>query len=67
MIATRIWAKLGIKPYRLEDHFASNDPDYEAEAADVIGSYLNPPRHATVCSRIDRYSPPGDRHGFDAE
>ncbi len=24
---------------------ASNDPDFEAKAADVIGLYLNPPAH----------------------
>ena len=27
---------------------ASNDPDFEAKAADVIGLYLNPPAHAAV-------------------
>ena len=26
----------------------SNDPDFEAKAADVIGLYLNPPAHAAV-------------------
>jgi hypothetical protein len=27
---------------------ASNDPDFEAKAADIIGLYLNPPQHAAV-------------------
>jgi hypothetical protein len=32
-----IWAKHGIKPHRLEGYLSSNDPDFEAKAADVIG------------------------------
>jgi hypothetical protein len=27
---------------------ASNDPDFERKAADIIGLYLNPPQHAAV-------------------
>lgn len=27
---------------------ASNDPKFEAKAADIIGLYLNPPSHAAV-------------------
>lgn len=27
---------------------ASDDPDFETKAADVIGLYLNPPQHAAV-------------------
>jgi hypothetical protein len=27
---------------------ASNDPDFETKAADIIGLYLNPPAHAAV-------------------
>jgi hypothetical protein len=27
---------------------ASDDPDFEAKAADIIGLYLNPPQHAAV-------------------
>ena len=59
---------------------ASGDPDFEAEAADIIGLYLNPPRHATVfcidektaIQALDRLDPvlplsPGrtERHGFE--
>jgi hypothetical protein len=59
---------------------ASNDPDFEAKAADVIGLYLNPPQHAAVFSvdeksaiqALDRKDPvlplsPGraERHGFE--
>jgi transposase len=80
MTVTRIWAKHGIKPHRLEGYLMSNDPDFEAKAADVIGLYLNPPQHAAVFSvdektaiqALDRKDPvlplsPGraERHGFE--
>ena len=59
---------------------ASNDPEFEAKAADVIGLYLNPPQHAavfcvdekTAIQALDRLDPvlplsPGraERHGFE--
>src|SRR5690606_33682343 len=59
---------------------ASNDPDFETKAADVIGLYLNPPQHAavfcvdekTAIQALDRKDPvlplsPGraERHGFE--
>src|SRR5436309_5736648 len=80
MTVRRIWAKHGIKPHRLEGYLASNDPDFERKAADVIGLYLNPPQHAAVCcvdektaiQALDRKDPvlplsPGraERHGFE--
>jgi transposase len=80
MTISRIWAKHGIKPHRLEGYMASNDPDFETKAADVIGLYLNPPQHAVVFSvdektaiqALDRKDPvlplsPGraERHGFE--
>jgi len=80
MTVARIWAKHGIKPHRLEGYLASNDPEFEAKAADVIGLYLNPPQHAAVFSvdektaiqALDRKDPvlplsPGraERHGFE--
>ena len=27
---------------------ASNDPDFEKKAAEIIGLYLNPPAHAAI-------------------
>lgn len=59
---------------------ASNDPQFEAKAAEVIGLYLNPPAHAavfcvdekTAIQALDRLDPvlplsPGrlERHGFE--
>jgi len=80
MMVARIWAKHGLKPHRLARYMASNDPDFEAKAADVIGLYLNPPAHAavfcvdekTAIQALDRLDPvlplsPGriERHGFE--
>ena len=41
----RVWQEAGLKPHRLERYMASNDPDFETKAADIIGLYLNPPEH----------------------
>jgi transposase len=80
MTITRIWAKHGLKPHRLEGYLSSNDPDFEKKAADVIGLYLNPPQNAvvfcvdekTAIQALDRKDPvlplsPGraERHGFE--
>jgi hypothetical protein len=37
-----------LKPHRLDRYMASNDPQFEPKAADIIGLYLNPPQHAAV-------------------
>jgi hypothetical protein len=59
---------------------ASDDPDFESKATDIIALYLNPPRHAavfcvdekTAIQALDRLDPvlplsPGraERHGFE--
>jgi transposase len=76
----RVWREADLKPHRLERYMASNDPDFETKAADVLGLYLDPPRHAAIFSvdektaiqaldRRDRVLPlsPGraERHGFE--
>jgi transposase len=50
MMVARVWRKHGLQPHRMERYMASNDPDFETKAADVIGLYLNPPAHAAVFS-----------------
>ncbi len=80
MMVARVWKKHGIQPDRLERYMASDDPDFETKAADVIGLYLHPPHHAAVFSvdektaiqALDRKDPilpfsPGraERHGFE--
>ena len=76
----RTWKEAGLKPHRLERYLASDDPNFESKAADIIGLYLNPPQHAavfcvdekTAIQALDRLDPvlplsPGraERHGFE--
>jgi transposase len=76
----RILAQVKLRPHRLESYMASNDPEFESKAADIIGLYLNPPQHAavfcvdekTAIQALDRLDPvlplsPGraERHGFE--
>lgn len=76
----RVWKEAGLKPHRLQRYMASDDPDFETKAADIIGLYLNPPQHAavfcvdekTAIQALDRLDPvlplsPGrvERHGFE--
>jgi transposase len=80
MMVARVWRKHGLKPQRIERYMASNDPDFQKKAADVIGLYLNPPEHAAIfcvdekthIQALDRKDPvlplsPGrlERHGFE--
>ena len=44
----RVLAKAGLQPHRLRRYMASNDPDFETKAADIIGLYLKPPVNAAV-------------------
>jgi transposase len=69
-----------LRPHRLDRYMASDDPEFERKAADIIGLYLNPPQHAavfcvdekTAIQALDRLDPvlplsPGraERHGFE--
>lgn len=80
MTVARVWQKNGIQPHRMERYMASNDPEFEEKAADIIGLYLHPPQHAavfcvdekTAIQALDRKDPilplsPGraERHGFE--
>ena len=48
MMVSRVWAKHGLKPERVDRYMATNDPDFGRKAANIIGLYLNPPAHAPV-------------------
>jgi transposase len=76
----RVWQEAGLKPHRLERYMASDDAEFEAKAADILGLYLRPPQHAavfcvdekTAIQALDRLDPvlplsPGraQRHGFE--
>src|SRR6202790_4251799 len=80
MMVARVWRRAGLKPHRLERYMASDDPDFEFKAADIIGLYVKPPQHAavfcvdekTAIQALDRLDPvlplsPGrlERHGFE--
>lgn len=80
MMVARVWRKHGLQPERLERYMASDDPEFEQKAADILGLYLNPPQHAavfcvdekTAIQALDRLDPvlplsPGraERHGFE--
>lgn len=80
MTVHRVWQRARLKPHRLERYVASDDPEFETKAADVIGLYLDPPTNAVVFSvdektaiqALDRLVPvlplsPGraERHGFE--
>jgi transposase len=80
MMVARVWRKHALSPHRLERYMASNDPDFETKAAEIIGLYLHPPQHAavfcvdekTAIQALDRKDPvlplsPGraERHGFE--
>jgi transposase len=80
MMVARVWQRAGFKPHRIERYMASDDPDFETKAADIIGLYVNPPQHAaifavdekTAIQALDRLDPvlpfsPGrvERHGFE--
>lgn len=76
----QVWREAELKPLRLDRYMASDDPQFEQKAAQIIGLYLNPPQHAAVfcvdeksaiqaLDRLDRRLPlsPGraERHGFE--
>jgi transposase len=80
MMVARVWSRAGLKPHRLERYMASDDPEFESKAADVIGLYMDPPRHAAVfcldekshIQALDRFDPVlplsagrAERHGFE--
>lgn len=48
MLVHRAWQRAGLKPHGFERYMASNDPNFESKATDIIGLYLNPPVHAAV-------------------
>lgn len=80
MAVARVWTRYGLQPHRLRHHMVSDDPNFEAKAADIIGLYLHPPAHAAIfcvdeksaIQALDRLDPilplsPGraESHGFE--
>src|ERR1700752_4273166 len=80
MMVARGGRRAGLTPHRIEPYMASDDPDFEFKAADIIGLYVKPPQHAavfcvdekTAIQALDRLDPvlplsPGrlEGHGFE--
>jgi hypothetical protein len=51
----RIWAAHRLQPHRIRTFKKSNDPAFAAKVEDIVGLYMNPPKHAIVVS-IDEKS-----------
>jgi hypothetical protein len=61
----RVRRKAGAKPHRLDGYMASNDPDFDTKAANIIGLYyMNPPQHAALSS-VDEKSAIQALHRLD--
>jgi transposase len=80
MRVARVWRNAGLRPHRMRRYMQSDDPCFEAKAAQIIGLYLKPPAYAAVfcvdeksaIQALDRLDPvlplsPGraERHGFE--
>jgi hypothetical protein len=37
MTVARVWQRAGLQPHRIERYMASDDPEFESKAADIIG------------------------------
>jgi len=51
----RIWAAHKLQPHRIRTFKRSTDPEFAAKLEDVVGLYVDPPKHALVLS-IDEKS-----------
>jgi transposase len=50
----RLLKELDLKPHQVQEWLTSNDPDFEAKQAEIVGLYLNPPENALVISVDER-------------
>jgi len=46
----RIWDAHDLQPHRLRSFKRSRDPEFVAKLEDIVGLYVDPPRHAVVLS-----------------
>ena len=51
----RIWTAHKLQPHRIRTFKRSNDPNFVKKLEDIVGLYMDPPRHAVVLS-IDEKS-----------
>ena len=50
----RIWAAHKLRPHWIRTFERSSDPEFASKIEDVVGLYMNPPRHAVVGSIDER-------------
>jgi transposase len=46
----RIWRAHDLQPHRIRTFKRSSDPDFAAKLEDIVGLYVDPPKHAVVLS-----------------
>ena len=46
----RIGAAHNLQPHRIGTFKRSNDPEFAAKLEDIVGLYVDPPKHAVVLS-----------------
>jgi transposase len=46
----RIWAAHDLQPHRIRTFKRSTDPEFAAKLEDIVGLYVDPPKHAVVLS-----------------
>ena len=46
----RIWAAHDLQPHRIRTFKRSTDPEFGAKLEDIVGLYVDPPKHAVVLS-----------------
>jgi hypothetical protein len=51
----RLWEAHRLQPHRIRTFKRSNDPEFAEKVEDIVGLYMDPPKHAVVVS-IDEKS-----------
>ena len=51
MMVAQVWAKHNLKPHRLDRYMATNEPEFEQKATDIIGFV---PESTGACGRVFR-------------
>ena len=46
----RIWQARDLQPHRIRTFKRSTDPAFAAKLEDIVGLYVDPPKHAVVLS-----------------
>ena len=57
----RIWAAHDLQPHRIRTFKRSTDPEFAAKLEDIVGLYVDPPKHAVVLSVDEKSCVDGPR------